>query len=155
LREVIEHYLPELAKGECVQGDADALVSRLLGQGDVLDWSPYLLESASRYAVTTAGGDEDAGKAERRQHSDERKALNRWRQQHGGKNPVAKAAAAEARGQEQALRGLARERADRKRIEKLGYRDGKNHEVEKVVMKKCLLYLRETGKLPDQLGEVW
>ncbi|KIW96201.1 uncharacterized protein Z519_03269 [Cladophialophora bantiana CBS 173.52] len=147
---LVQHFIAELATGQERTKRADEMVEHLLQQGDRLGWSPYLLRRA--VGLTTSPGDEAARIQEVRENAVERQALLKWRNNHMGENPVESTSGRRAREQVLAFRGLMREAMEEEMLERLGYRKG-THEVEKVLMKKWLLKIRELGKLPDRLVE--
>ncbi|EXJ72822.1 uncharacterized protein A1O5_03970 [Cladophialophora psammophila CBS 110553] len=147
---LVQHFIAELATGQERTKRVDEMVEHLLQQGDRLGWSPYLLRRA--VGLTTSPGDEAAQTQEVRENAVERQALFKWRNNHPGENPVQSTSGRGAREQVLAFRGLMREAMEEEMMERLGYREG-THEVERVLMKKWLLKIRELGKLPDRLVE--
>ncbi|KIW78817.1 hypothetical protein Z517_08656 [Fonsecaea pedrosoi CBS 271.37] len=147
---LVRLFIAELALGQDRTSGVDDMVEHLLQEGDRLDWSPYLLRQA--VGVMSTSGDEATQSQEVREVALERHALSKWRSTHGGENPFQPSLGSTRRNQMQAFRGLMRESVERKMMEQLGYRED-NHDVERALMKKWLLRIRELGKLPDRLME--
>ncbi|KIW24770.1 uncharacterized protein PV07_10463 [Cladophialophora immunda] len=147
---LVQLFIAELATGEDGTGEVDDLLEYLLQQGDRLNWSPSILRQAAGFM--SISGDEATQDQELRENAAERQALSKWRCQHGGQNPVEPAYGIGRRPQMLAFRGLMREQVEQEMMEQLGYREG-SHTVERELMKKWLLKIRELGKLPDRLVE--
>ncbi|OAL23923.1 hypothetical protein AYO20_10835 [Fonsecaea nubica] len=146
---LVRLFIAELALDQDRRG-VDDMVEHLLQEGDRLDWSPYLLRQA--VGVMSTSGDEATQSQEVREVALERHALSKWRSTHGGENPFQPSLGSTRRNQLQAFRGLMRESVEQEMMEQLGYQED-NHDMERALMKKWLLKIRELGKLPDRLME--
>jgi hypothetical protein len=146
---VVQSCVPELAKGQ--EGDdADLLVERLLVRGDALFWSPVLLKQAVDYTFIKDVGD---AKAQRTKNAREGRLAVRWSHEHD-EGPAEKARSPNNKRAIGALDGMLRNASEQEIIEEhFGYRVD-NHDVERVLMKKWLLKIRELCRMPDELDKI-
>jgi hypothetical protein len=145
LGQVIDHFIPELAQAAIVGEDADAVVQHLLDRSEQSQWgSSWMLKKALQKMTLSD--------TEQKRRVLDEKAHIKWLQINGTKLPNSPNTFRSPRKEEtEAYRGMMADTQELTDIKKkFGYVEG-DQKLEKDLMKKWLLKIRELGHMPTSL----